>query len=258
MLLWSGTLGSNLTVAGAPALYRRAEHLPARGEAQGLAARVSVVERAVHAGRGGRLLRARHADLGAALSRSDRTAGGTDMYKHILFPTDGSRRSRRRAIARGDRARQGDRRAESPACSSRRRRRPSSTSASFPSATCRPTSTPRSSQRAAARHLRRDREGRGHGAGVPCECVTVTGDFPAEAIVAEAGSGASATSSSWRRTAAPDCPALLLGSETQKVLHARPRCRCSSTANEVHAPPPAGGGANVSAKGQCRLPGSDA
>ncbi len=45
----------------------RAEHLPARGEAQGVAARVPVLERAVHPGGRRGVLCARHADLGAAL-----------------------------------------------------------------------------------------------------------------------------------------------------------------------------------------------
>ncbi len=45
----------------------RAQHLPARGEPQGLAARVPGLERAVHARRGRGLLCAGHADLGAAL-----------------------------------------------------------------------------------------------------------------------------------------------------------------------------------------------
>ena len=67
MLLWSGTLGSNLTVAGAPALYAALNICQREEKPQGLAARVSGLERALHPGGSGRVLRARHADLGPAL-----------------------------------------------------------------------------------------------------------------------------------------------------------------------------------------------
>ena len=113
------------------------------------------------------------------------------MYKHILIPTDGSKLSSRAVQqGRGDRARRGgagDRR-----CSSRRRPTPllfKGRGAGAPHAAR--GARQRSRAKAAARYLG-EIEAAAQAAGVPCECVSIEGEFPAEAILQASQPSASA------------------------------------------------------------------
>ena len=136
------------------------------------------------------------------------------MYKHVLVPApDGSRRSQRaveRAVALASDRRTDDRpvrRAGGDAVVYKR---------FIPVGYVSPDEHAEVIQRAAAHHLAAVSKAAAAG-GVRCECVTVTGDFPAEAIVAEAKRRKCDLifMASHSRTG---LPALLLGSETRKVL----------------------------------------
>jgi nucleotide-binding universal stress UspA family protein len=136
------------------------------------------------------------------------------MYKHILVPTDGSRRSQRaveRAVAL---ARTTGARITglfvAPAAT------PVVYKRFIPVGYVSPDEHAKVIQRAAAHHLAAVSKAAA-ACGVRCECVTVTGDFPAEAIVAEAKRRKCDLifMASHSRTG---LPALLLGSETRKVL----------------------------------------
>jgi nucleotide-binding universal stress UspA family protein len=136
------------------------------------------------------------------------------MYKHILVPTDGSRRSQRAveravALARATGARITGL-FVAPAAT------PVVYKRFIPVGYVSPDEHAEVIQRAAAHHLAAVSKAAATG-GVRCECVTVTGDFPAEAIVAEAKRRKCDLifMASHSRTG---LPALLLGSETRKVL----------------------------------------
>jgi nucleotide-binding universal stress UspA family protein len=136
------------------------------------------------------------------------------MYKHILVPTDGSRRSQRaveRAVALAQTT--GARITGlfvAPAAT------PVVYKRFIPMGYVSPDEHAEVIQRAAAHHLAAVSRAAA-ASGVRCECVTVTGDFPAEAIVAEAKRRKCDLifMASHSRTG---LPALLLGSETRKVL----------------------------------------
>ena len=140
------------------------------------------------------------------------------MYKNILIPTDGSKLSQRTVKAGIELAKAIGARvtglfvAPTPT--------PLVYEGIFPVGYMAPDEHAKLIARAAAHHLAVV-EKEAAGAGVPCECVTVTGDFPAEAIlqVADKNTCDLIFMASHGRTGVS---AILLGSETQKVLaHAK-------------------------------------
>ena len=140
------------------------------------------------------------------------------MYKNILIPTDGSKLSQRTIKAGIELAKAVGARvtglfvAPTPT--------PLVYEGIFPVGYMAPDEHAELIARAAARHLGVV-EKEAAGAGVSCECVTVTGDFPAEAIlqVADKNKCDLIFMASHGRTGVS---AILLGSETQKVLaHAK-------------------------------------
>ena len=186
VVLWSGTLGSNLTVAGAPALYV-ALRIAEKEEDRKVSLReflswslpfclVSSL----------RLLRARDADLGPAL-REMRNV----MFKHILIPTDGSKLSQKAAaqgvaLAKAVGAKVTAFFAAPPAT-------PIVYRDNLPVGYATPAEHEQMIEETAAKYLgfveRAARK-----AGVACEPVHVTSDYPDEAILKIAAEG-NATSS---------------------------------------------------------------
>ncbi len=136
------------------------------------------------------------------------------MYKHILIPTDGSKLSSRAvqqgvAIARAVGARvSGLFVAPAPT--------PLLFKGLVPVRHLQPEEHAALTAKAAARYLG-EIEAAAQAAGVPCECVTIEGEFPAEAIVKVAAKRKCdliVMASHGRR----GVTGILLGSETQKVL----------------------------------------
>jgi nucleotide-binding universal stress UspA family protein len=136
------------------------------------------------------------------------------MYKHILIPTDGSRLSARVvvkgvALAKATGARvTGLFVAPAPT--------PIVYKRFLPVGYLSPEEHAEVIARAGAHHLAAVAKAAAE-AGVDCECVTVTGDFPADAIVSAASRRKCdlVFMASHSRSGLPD---LLLGSETRKVL----------------------------------------
>jgi nucleotide-binding universal stress UspA family protein len=136
------------------------------------------------------------------------------MYKHILIPTDGSRLSSRAvkqgvAIARAMGARvSGLFVAPAPT--------PLLFKGLLPVRHLQPDEHAALTAKAAERYLG-EIEAAAQAAGVPCDCVTIEGEFPAEAIVkfaAKRRCDLIVMASHGRR----GISGILLGSETQKVL----------------------------------------
>ena len=94
MVLWSGTLGSNLTVAGAPALYVALRIAEKEEDRKVSLKGVPVLESGVLPGQRVLLLHLRDADLGPAL----RELRSRRMFKNILIPTDGSAQAQKAVV----------------------------------------------------------------------------------------------------------------------------------------------------------------
>jgi nucleotide-binding universal stress UspA family protein len=140
------------------------------------------------------------------------------MYKHILIPTDGSPHSGRAAAAGVRLARALGARVTAlfaaPAAT------PIVYRDGLPVGYTTPTRHGRMIREAAAEYLGAVEEA-ARAAHVPCECVTLTSDYPAQAIVETAkkrGCDLIVMASHGRR----GLSGVLLGSETQKVLIASP------------------------------------
>ena len=138
------------------------------------------------------------------------------MYKHILVPTDGSPQSkkadrRRRRTCQGDR-RQGDR-----ACSPRRRRRPIVYRNNLPVGFTTPADHKKIIEQTARAHTSTSSQQAAKKAGVPCEVMTVTSDYPADTILETAKKKKCdliVMATHGRR----GISGVLLGSETQRVV----------------------------------------
>ncbi len=137
------------------------------------------------------------------------------MYKNILIPTDGSRLSTR-AVVRGIAlARATGEHVTglfvAPAAT------PIVYKHFLPVGYLSPDEHAEMITKAGAHHLAAVQKAAAK-AGVPCDCLTVTGDFPAEAIVA-AAKRRKCDLIFMASHSRSGLPALLLGSETRKVLH---------------------------------------
>ena len=155
---------------------RRAVDRREGGEPQGVAEGVPRVERAVRAGVELHLLRARHADLGAAVREMRRMA----MFKHFLIPTDGSPLSTEAAEAGVKLAKALGARVTgffaAPAPT------PVIYSHFLPVGYMPPEEHARMIEDTAQQYLSVI-ENAARAAGVPCEVLHETNDFPADAII---------------------------------------------------------------------------